>query len=153
MPLEPEKDLEAKLSRIAQELGHVKDALRTLGLKQCASCGKYYPAQDGKSLFDADHQLICSRCVPDWWRRRSPSLPAEQRQGLEHKLRRWFVTHHNAKVIQQADKLPPPEKIELKLVVACEQCNGSGKSAGGGECRSCDGRGSVWVVRLYPELQ
>jgi hypothetical protein len=153
MPNEPEKDFEAKLARLSQELNRQGEALRLLGLKPCSSCGRYYLGQDGKSLLDGGPgQLVCHRCVQDWWRQRSPELNTKQRQAIEAKLRRWLVTHYNAKVIQQDEKLPPDSQIELKIVVACEQCNGTGKNPSG-ECHSCDGRGSVWVVQLRPELQ
>jgi hypothetical protein len=151
MATEQEKDFEAKLARLAQELERQKDALRLLGLKPCSSCGKYYLGQDGKSLLDAG-QLVCHRCVQNWWRQRSPTLNTGQRQTVEAKIRRWLVTHHNAKVIQQADKLPPDSQVDLKMVVGCEQCNGTGRGASG-ECHSCDGRGSVWIVEPRLDLQ
>ena len=152
MPNEPEKDYEAKLARIVQELDNQKQALRLLGLRPCSRCGKYFQMQEGKNLLDAG-QLVCYRCVPDWWRQRSPTLNTQQRQGIEAKIRRWLVTHYKAKIIQQAEKLPPAGEIEFKIVVSCEQCNGTGETAGGGKCHSCDGRGNVWVVQLKPELQ
>ncbi|HEV7966812.1 MAG TPA: hypothetical protein VGP19_04545 [Candidatus Acidoferrales bacterium] len=152
MPSDAEKDYEARLASIVHELGRQKDALKLLGLKQCSCCGKYYLAQDGKNLLDAG-PLVCHRCVQDWWRKTSPTLSLKQRQAVEAKLRRWLVSHHNAKVIQQSDKMPPAGQIELKIVVACEQCDGTGKSSSGENCHSCDGRGSVWVVELRPESQ
>jgi hypothetical protein len=150
MPLDEEKDFEAKLARMLQELDRQRDALRLLGLKQCSCCGKYYQGQDAKNLLDAG-QLVCHRCVQGWWRQLSPTLSLKQRQSVEAKLRRWLVTHYNAKVIQQLEKIPPAGEIELKIVVACEQCSATGKAAGGDDCHSCDGRGSVWVVQLRPE--
>jgi hypothetical protein len=153
MATEKENDFEAKLIRLTHEVERQKDTLKLLGLKPCSSCGKYYLGQDGRGLLDSGvGQLVCHRCVQDWWRQRSPTLNTKQRLAVEAKLRRWLVSHYNAKVIQQNEKLPPDSETELKIVVACEQCNGTGKGSGG-DCHSCDGRGSVWVVQLRPELQ
>ncbi len=151
MPVET-KDLEASLASVLRELEHLKDGLRLLGLKQCSACGTYFLCQDGKALFDAG-ELACYACLTPWWRRYSPGLSIEQRQALEGKLLRWLVAHHDAKVIRHAEKLPPSDAIELKVVVACDQCDGTGKNEGGRECHNCEGRGSVWVVTLRPELQ
>jgi hypothetical protein len=152
MPFEADKDYEARLAGIVHELDRQREALRLLGLKQCSCCAKYYAGQEGKNLLDAG-QLVCRRCVQDWWRQCSPTLDSKQRQVVEAKLRRWLVTHYNAKVIQQSEKIPPADEIEFKIVVACEQCNGTGKGTSGDKCHSCDGRGIVWVVQLRPELQ
>ena len=72
---------------------------------------------------------------------------------MEHKLVRWLVGHRNGKVVRQAEKMPRPDEIELKIVVSCEPCDGTGKDAGGKHCHNCDGRGSVWIVGLRPDLQ
>ena len=151
MPAET-KDLEASLARMAQELDHLKDGLALLGVKPCSSCGKYFQDADGKTLLDAG-QLVCYDCLQDWWHQRAPALGIEQRQAVEHKILRWLVANRNAKVIRQAEKMPRADAIELKIVVGCEQCNGTGKVDKGGKCHACDGRGSVWVVGLRPEFE
>jgi len=145
------KQSDASLPRILEELDRLKEGLRLLGLSQCGSCGKYFQLSEGKPLFDAG-QPVCYNCVGEWWRERSPALGIEERKAVEHKLLRWLVAHHGAKVIRQSDKMPPAAHIQLKIMVACEQCDGTGK-AGGKDCHSCEGRGSVWVVRLRPEVQ
>jgi hypothetical protein len=147
------QELETRLARVVEELNHLKDGLCLLGLKQCSGCGKYSVSTDGKNLLEAGGQLVCYSCVQEWWQRRSPALNSEERQAVEHKLLRWLVTHHNAKVIRLAEKLPRPIELELKIIAACEQCAGTGKIDGGKRCLNCEGRGSVWVVRLRPELQ
>lgn len=151
MPTEG-RDLEASLARILQELEHLKEGLGLLGVKQCMHCRNYFRSEDGGALFDSG-QLICYGCLQDWWLQHSPTLRTEQRQNIEHKLLRWLVAHHAAKVIRAAKKLPQADRIEIKLVVACDQCSGTGKGAVSGECQGCEGRGSVWVVGLRPELQ
>ena len=84
MATEKENDLEAKLVRLTHEVERQKDALKLLGLKPCSSCGKYYLGQDGKGLLDSGlGQLVCHRCVQDWWRQRSPTLNTKQRQAVE----------------------------------------------------------------------
>ncbi len=150
MPAEA-KDLEASLARVVEELDHLKAGLRLLGVKQCSYCRKYFLSQDGKTLIEAG-ELVCYKCLQKWWQERSPSFTIEERQAAEHKLLRWLVAHHGAKVIRQAGKLPRPADMELKIVVTCEECNGSGKNESRAECHNCEGRGSVWVVKLWPGL-
>ena len=150
MPMDA-KDLETSLTRILQELEHLKDGLGLLGVKQCAHCRRYFRSEDGGALFDAG-QLVCYGCLQDWWLQHSPKLGIDERQRIEHKLLRWLVANHQAKVIRTVKKLPQADQIELKIVVACDQCSGTGKGAGR-ECQNCEGRGSVWVVGLRPELQ
>jgi hypothetical protein len=149
---DPEKDLEARLSRVDRELEQLKDGLRLLGIRQCNHCRKFFLSQDGKTLFEGD-ELVCYSCVQDWWHEHAAALNTEQRQAIEHKLMRWLIAHHNAKVIRQPEKMPRPEELELKMVVGCEQCNGTGKTEAGKRCSYCDGRGFVWVVVLWPQFQ
>jgi hypothetical protein len=151
MSVEP-KELEASLARLFQELDHLKAGLRLLGLKQCGFCRKYFLSTDGRALLDVG-QFVCRGCVQVWWRQTSPLLSIEERRVVEHKLLRWLVAYHNAKVVRQMGKLPRADEMELKIVVECEQCQGTGKSASAGECHNCEGRGSVWVVDLRPELR
>jgi hypothetical protein len=106
----------------------------------------------GKALLDVG-QLVCYGCVQEWWRLRSPLLSVKERLSTEHKLLRWLVAHHNGKVIRQSAKAPRPAEVELSIVAGCEQCEATGKTATGGECRNCEGRGSVYVVVLRPEFR
>jgi hypothetical protein len=151
MPGEP-KDLEATLALVVQELDHLRDGVRLLGLKQCGCCRKFFLSTDGRALLDVG-QFVCRDCVPVWWQQTSPLLSIEERRVVEHKLLRWLVAYHNAKVVRQAGKMPRAEEMELKIVVECERCQGTGKNFSAGECANCEGRGSVWVVGLRPELQ
>jgi hypothetical protein len=152
MPIEPESDLDnASLAHIVQELEHLKDGLRLLGVKQCCHCRKYFRCPDGRTLFDAG-QPVCYGCVQDWWLRRAPALGGEERRTVEHKLFRWLVSYHDAKVIPQTEQMPPADGIELKIVAACERCDGTGKDHGGKACGFCGGLGTIWLVALRPEF-
>ena len=147
-----QNDLESRIARLANELDHLKDGVRLLGLGQCSCCGKYFLSSDGKALFDAG-ELVCYKCLQNWWQQREPMLSVEGRQAIEHKLARWLVAYHNARIVREARKLPRADMLEIKVVVACEPCDGTGKLADGSSCRNCDGRGTVWVVELRPEFQ
>jgi hypothetical protein len=83
---------------------------------------------------------------------RSSKLSGDVRQKTERDLSRWLVSHHGAEVIGRAEDLPTPERILMKLVTGCEQCNASGKTDRGKRCSHCDGRGTVWVVVRAPDL-
>jgi hypothetical protein len=83
---------------------------------------------------------------------RCPELSADDRQKTERELRRWLVSHHHAEVIGRSGDLPKPERLLMKLVTGCGQCDASGKTYKGGCCHHCDGRGTVWVVVRAPEL-
>jgi len=150
MPTEPE-DLEARLARMVKELNSLKAGLRLLGVKQCNTCGKWFLSQDGKALFEAGDP-VCYNCIQKWWQQRAPELNIDERQVIEHKLLRWLVAHYSAQVIHQARKLPRPEALELKIMVACDQCNGLGKTGSHSECHHCEGRGTVRVVKFWPDL-
>jgi len=91
--------------------------------------------------------------VPQWWLHRCPELSGDDRQKAERALRRWLISHHHAEVIGRSGDLPKPERLLLKLVNGCEQCNASGKTYTGGLYPRCDGRGTVWVVALAPDFE
>jgi hypothetical protein len=139
-----------ELEYIAGELDKIRDGLEMLGLKQCSCCRKYFKCPDGKNLLSAG-QLVCYRCVSGWWEQRSPKISIEERNAVERQLLRWLMTYHGAKVIRRLSHMPATEEIELKMVVGCGLCNGTGKS-GNAKCQNCDGRGSEWVVVVKPKL-
>jgi hypothetical protein len=95
--------------------------------------------------------LVCYDCVPRWWLHKRPELSTDDRQKAERQLRNWLVSHYHPEVIGQLGDLPEPERLLMKLVTDCEQCNASGKNYEGKHCSHCDGRGTVWVgVRPPP---
>jgi hypothetical protein len=133
-----------ELAYLSRELDHIRDGLRLLGLKQCNCCRKYFLCPDGKNLLNAG-QLVCYQCVTGWWEQRSPKLTIEERKTAEHQILRWLLTYHGARIIRRLSQMPAAENIVLKMVVGCEQCNGTGQS-GASRCQNCDGRGSEWIV-------
>jgi len=146
----PEKGLDERLASLERSLEHLRAGLGLLGVKPCSSCGIFYRSSDPGALFDCG-QLVCYDCVPRWWLHRCPELSIEDRQTAESGLRRWLVTHHHAEVIGRLGALPKPERLLMKLVTGCEQCNASGNTYTGGRCSHCDGRGAVWVVVRAPD--
>jgi hypothetical protein len=145
------KDLDERLARLERGLEHLKAGLGLLGVKPCSWCGIYYRRSDPGALFDCG-ELICFDCVTTWWSHRSPELSANDREKAERELRRWLVSHHHAEVIRRPGDLPKPERLAVKLVTGCEQCEASGKTYMGGRCSHCDGRGTVWVVVRAPDF-
>jgi hypothetical protein len=143
------KDLHAvgdgqDLAYISRELDSIRAGLKILGLNQCSCCRKYYLCPDGKNLVNVGQQ-VCYRCVGGWWEQRSPQVSIEERNTVEHQLLRWLTAYHGAKVIRRPGQMPAAEDIQLKVVVRCEQCLGTGLSDAA-KCLNCDGRGFVWVV-------
>jgi len=147
----PEKGLEERLANLERGLEHLKAGLGLLGVKPCSWCGIYYRRSDPGALFDCG-ELVCFDCVPRWWSHRSPELSANDREKAERELRRWLVSHHHAEVIRRPKDLPKPERLLVKLVTGCEQCNATGKTYAGGLCHHCDGRATVWVVVRAPDF-
>jgi len=152
LPDEPEKGPDERLASLERGLEHLKAGLGLLGVKPCNWCGIFFRRSDPGTLFDCG-EVICFDCIPRWWLHRSPGLSANDRQRVESGLRRWLVTHHHAEVIGRSGDLPQPERLLMKLVTGCEQCDASGKTYTGGRCPHCDGRGTVWVVVRAPDFR
>jgi len=149
----PEKSLDERLASLERGLEHVKSGLGLLGVKPCTWCGTFYRRSDAGALCDDCGDSVCYRCIPQWWSHRCPELSPEDRQTAERMLSRWLIIHHDAEVIAKSEDLPKSERLSMKLVTGCEQCNSSGKTYTGGRCRRCDGRGTVWTVVRAPELR
>jgi hypothetical protein len=139
-----------RLASLEREMEQLKDGLGLLGIRPCGWCGVFYRRSDPGALFDCG-ELVCYHCVPRWWSQRCPQLSIGERQTVESGLRRWLCTNHHAQVVARLADLPKPERLLMKLVTGCEQCNASGKSYKGAPCSYCDGRGSVWVVVRVPD--
>jgi hypothetical protein len=148
---DPEKGLDERLASIERGLEHLKGGLGLLGITPCSWCGIYYRRSDPGALFHC-REFVCYDCIPQWWLHRCPELSADDRQKAERELRRWLVSHHHAEVIGKAENVPKPERLLMKLVTGCEQCDASGKTYTGGRCSHCDGRGTVWVVVRTPDF-
>jgi len=145
MPEESEKELREVVSRLEGELGHVKDALRLLGVQPCHWCKRYFRRADHGALIDCG-DLVCYECIHEWWPHRCEELSVKDREAIERKLMRWLVAHHNGQVIHDLRKLPDSQLVELKIAATCGDCNGTGVQ-GRARCPRCDG-GSIWVVVL-----
>ena len=140
---------EERLARIERDLDRLREGLALLEVKPCSCCGKFYRASTG-ALFD-NGTPVCFACLPQWWPRRSPEMDVADRQKCEMALTRWVLSHHQAEVIRRPEALPDPESLKLKLVVGCEQCQGTGKDFSGTKpCARCDGRGTLWLVLRKP---
>ncbi len=133
------------LPRIERELAELTNALALLGLRQCTRCRKYVRAAEPGALFDAG-ELVCYKCVLDWWMNKSPQLPVSERSTVERKLVHWLIYQHHAKVIKQAGKVIENPPGGPRLVANCIECNGSGKDTARAACVHCNGGGTVWVL-------
>ena len=45
------------------------------------------------------------------------------------------------------------ERTLMKLIIGCEECEGSGKSYTGRLCHRCSGGGTVWLVVRAPDSE
>ncbi len=128
-----------------RDLSALIDGLALLGVKRCSQCGQFFRCSDSGALFDAG-DLVCYSCVPAWWSARAPELSAADRKRIENKLASWLRRNHQAQVVKDPAKLPPPDRCEVQLMTGCVECGGSGKLLEGERCRFCNGQGSVFVV-------
>jgi hypothetical protein len=149
MSNDAEGSLEERLTRIERELERQKTGLRLLGVEACSRCETFYQRSDARSLFNCG-ELVCFKCIQQWWLERCPKFNPKDRLRAEGELCRWLLNHHQGELIRRLVDLPSAEQLRIKLVVACESCNGEGKTHSGRKCSQCDGRGSLWVVVRGP---
>ena len=140
------------LAHIERELANVKDALGLLGAKPCCACGKFYLSSTSGNLFNSGTERVCYTCISTWWRERCTQLNIPERQAIEHKLMRWLIEYHDAKVFRELRELPPSEVQDVHLIVECAECNGTGTQAGE-RCPHCLGNRNVWVITFKRSLQ
>ncbi len=148
---QPQKSIDERLASLELGLEHLKSGLGLLGIKPCAWCGTFRRRSDPGSLFEC-HESVCFNCIQPWWLHRCPELSVTERPMIERELRRWLVSYHHADVILHPGKLPQPERLVLKLITGCDQCEGTGKTHSGAACSHCDGRGTIWVVVRAPDF-
>jgi len=134
-----------RLEQLERQVNQLRAALALVGVKACGTCGKFFRATEPRNLFDCG-ELVCGRCVFEWWPGRSPELSVARRRAIEVQLQRWLVSYQGAEVIRQASKLPEPGQLALKMVVGCQECASTGQAPNHKPCSHCDGRGTVWVV-------
>ncbi len=145
----PEDDTGDALARLERELARLKTGLELLGVKACSCCRNLFRATEPGNLFDAG-ELVCFTCIRHWWPERSRALAAQDRELIEHKLVHWLLNHHGAKVVRDHEKLPPDDGRGIRLVAACEECDGKGTWAGS-KCHFCGGTGALCLVIPNPE--
>jgi hypothetical protein len=138
-------DILKRLAEMERDLQQMRDGLGLLGVKRCENCRRFFRTSDEAGLFDDGAEAICYGCIHEWWPRRAGEMELSDREPIEHKLVRWLVTHHNARLIQQSHKLPADQLQEFRLAADCDQCEGSGTLLGA-HCRYCGGDGRLWVV-------
>jgi hypothetical protein len=146
MPDNPKPTTEEVLANHQLSLALLKDALGLLGVSDCFLCRKFFRRTDSGALFDAGGELVCYRCIPEWWPQRCAQLTSKERENLEGKLVFWLREHHNAELFKDPAKLPETSLQELHIVATCLECHGTGKSLGQDHCRFCEDRGTVWVI-------
>jgi hypothetical protein len=142
---DPVKGYDERLASLERALEHMKAGLALLGVEPCNWCGIYYKSSDPGALFHSGG-FACYNCIPQWWLQQSPKLNVADRQKAERDLKRWLIRYHNAEVIGRLDDLPRAEGLLVKLVIGCEECEGTGKSYTGRLCARCNGGGTVWLV-------
>jgi hypothetical protein len=146
MPDNPKPTTEEVLANHQLSLALLKDALGLLGVSDCFLCRKFFRRTDSGALFDAGGELVCYRCIHEWWPQRCAQLTSKERENLEGKLVFWLREHHNAELFKDPAKLPETSLQELHIVATCLECHGTGKSLGQDHCRFCEDRGTVWVI-------
>jgi hypothetical protein len=133
------------IANLQREVAHLTAALGLLGAKPCASCGKFFLTANPANLFTTNSESVCYSDLTDWWKQRCQDLTVEQREAIEPALMRWLIAQHGAKVYRELKELPPEDTQEVRLIVSCHECAGSGTAAGE-RCRHCLGNQTVWVV-------
>jgi hypothetical protein len=134
------------VSRFEHDLNDLIGALALLGVKRCSQCRQFSRSAEPGALFDCG-QIVCYKCVPDWWSSFSRRLGVTDRERTEGKLASWLRKYHRAEVVKEiAGKVPDARDIEFRMVAKCLECSGSGKLMEGARCRFCHGAGTVRIV-------
>jgi hypothetical protein len=141
-----ENSVFASLSRVEHDLNDLIGALALLGVKRCSQCRQFFRSVEPGALF-VYGQLVCYKCVPDWWSSYSRRLGVADRERAEGKLASWLRKYHGAEVVKETpDKVLNPGNIEFQMIAKCLECSGSGKLMEGERCRFCNGAGTVRIV-------
>jgi hypothetical protein len=141
-----EASLLETLTRVGHDVDDLIGALALLGLKRCSQCRKFFRHTDSGALFDCG-QLVCYRCIPDWWFSLSMQLGVADRERTKGKLASWLRKHHRAEVVKEVPgKASNTANAAFQIVAKCLECSGSGKFMEGERCRFCSGVGTVRIV-------
>src|SRR5580693_8408776 len=94
------------VSRVEHDLNDLVEALALLGVKRCSQCRQFFRSAEPGALFDCG-QVVCYKCIPDWWASYSQRLGVTDREQTEGKLASWLRKHHRAEVVKEtAGKVP-----------------------------------------------
>jgi hypothetical protein len=141
-----ESSLFETLSRVEHDLNDLIGALALLGVQRCSQCRQFFRCADPGVLFDCG-QLVCYKCIPDWWSSLSTRLAVADRERIEAKLASWLRKHHRAEVVKETSgQVPDTTNAKFQIVSKCLECSGSGNLLEGERCRFCNGLGTVWIV-------
>ena len=134
------------VSRVEHDLNDLIGALALLGVKRCSQCRQFFRSAEPGALFDCG-QIVCYKCIPDWWSSSSRRLGVTDRERIEGKLASWLRKYHRAEVVKETPgKVPDTINIEFQMIAKCLECAGSGKLMEGERCRFCNGAGTVRIV-------
>ena len=134
------------LARVEHDLYDLIGALALLGVKRCSQCRQFFRCADPGALFDCG-QLICYKCIPDWWSSSSQRLGVTDRELIEGKLASWLRKYHRGEVVKETPgELPDMSNAEFRMIAKCLECSGSGKLIKGERCRFCNGAGTVRIM-------
>ena len=129
------------LDRIDRDLADLVQALAQFGLERCTCCRKFFRTADPKALFNS-RELVCYRCLPEWWARYRSQIGTDERDSIERELVYWLIREHDANIVRDPMKLAenPGKK---SIIASCLECRGTGMLAGRACSRCYDG--NIWV--------
>jgi hypothetical protein len=141
-----ESSLFESVSRVEHDLNDLIGALALLGVKRCSQCRQFFRSAEPGALFDGG-QIVCYKCIPDWWSSVSRRLGVTDRERTEGKLASWLRKYHCAEVVKETPgKVADTSNVEFQMIAKCLECSGSGKLMEEERCRFCNGAGTVRIV-------
>src|SRR6202795_236788 len=73
------------VSRVEHDVDDLIGALALLGVKRCSQCRQFFRSAEPGALFDCG-QIVCYKCISDWWSSLSQHLGVTDRERTEGKL-------------------------------------------------------------------
>jgi hypothetical protein len=134
------------VSRVEHDLNDLIAGLALLGVKRCSQCKQFLRSAEPGALFDGG-QIVCYKCIPDWWSSFSQRFGVAEREHTEGKLASWLRKYHRAEIVKETpEKAADISNVEFQMIAKCLECSGSGKLMEGERCRFCNGAGTVRIV-------